>query len=29
MTIFNRLTKTVDGEVTEYSYNELNQLVSD
>lgn len=23
----NRLTKTVDGEVTEYSYNELNQLV--
>lgn len=25
----NRLTKTVDGEVTEYSYNELNQLVSE
>ena len=29
MTIFNRLTRTVDGEVTEYSYNELNQLVSE
>ena len=25
----NRLTKTVDGAVTEYSYNELNQLVSE
>lgn len=25
----NRLTKTVDGEVTEYTYNELNQLVSE
>lgn len=25
----NRLTKTVDGEVTEYIYNELNQLVSE
>ena len=25
----NRLTKTVDGEVTTYAYNELNQLISE